>query len=562
MDKKLVITIDGTEALRDECRYIKGNFYKIGDSSIEGSGQCYEVDGKFCRADTGYIVYDHGLEKYVKKVDSLIYGVINLKPDLETFIYGYFTYNQFFNVEVLCKKGKKTIALFADLFTNTYYREELKSGKFYHINIIDAKQLISKNISQEAKRRLPYDANGNMGAVIDIHKENFNTPNSLLIEKHGSKLDGLSFGLEFETTQGYIPPRISSRLGVLPLRDGSISGLEFVTIPLSGKKGLQTIVETCKELQKRTSHNDDCSLHIHFGGVPRTEEYLVALYKVLTIVQDEMFSAFPIYKKENHGVKKKCYTAPLPVFKVFSEMGRKAKNAKEVKKSFGYLFKYLSMGQDYEQFSNLGNVTSHPADPEGRSKWNVRSRYHWVNLIPIIFGNKKTVEFRIHTATDDPNKVINFMFICAAILKYTKRKQNVILADTSAFYGLSISKIINSEYASDLRLVDGLKNYFANRCRCTSHQLRDGNITGDELRIPTGRFNWAKSDNSNSDEIFNITKLQNRRELLDQILGQHPLAGRYGEIPINVGGPEPVNHEVNPLEPEEVNEVEPDEEVL
>ena len=63
----------------------------------------------------------------------------------------------------------------------------------------------------------------------------------------------LTFGLEFETTNGIIPSSKLNCLPLLPLRDGSINGLEYVTIPLQGVKGLQAVVDSAIELNKRTT---------------------------------------------------------------------------------------------------------------------------------------------------------------------------------------------------------------------------------------------------------------------------------------------------------------------
>jgi hypothetical protein len=42
-------------------------------------------------------------------------------------------------------------------------------------------------------------------------------------------------------------------------------------------------------------------------------------------------------------------------------------------------------------------------------------------MIPIIWGSRGTVEFRCHTPTVQYQKVINWLFIVVAILKYAKK---------------------------------------------------------------------------------------------------------------------------------------------
>ena len=77
-----------------------------------------------------------------------------------------------------------------------------------------------------------------------------------------------TFGLEFETSKGYIPEDICFRDGLIPLRDGSISGLEYSTLVLQGNSGLSMLKQQIDTLQEYTRFDKDCSLHIHFGGYP------------------------------------------------------------------------------------------------------------------------------------------------------------------------------------------------------------------------------------------------------------------------------------------------------
>ena len=60
----------------------------------------------------------------------------------------------------------------------------------------------------------------------------------------------------------------------------------------------------------------------------------------------------------------------------------------------------------------------HPLDRENVHKWNINSRYHIVNFNPLFFGNNKTVEFRCHTNTFNKHKIMHWVFITSAIVKY------------------------------------------------------------------------------------------------------------------------------------------------
>lgn len=86
------------------------------------------------------------------------------------------------------------------------------------------------------------------------------------------------------------------------------------------------------------------------------------------------------------------------------------------------------MGQDFKSVENsLDNVYSHPADPNGNQKWNIKYRYLVFNVIPLLFGNKQTIEFRIHTPTYDVNKIMPFIFMNALMINFTIRYKEIIL---------------------------------------------------------------------------------------------------------------------------------------
>jgi hypothetical protein len=139
------------------------------------------------------------------------------------------------------------------------------------------------------------------------------------------------------------------------------------------------------------------------------------------------------------------------------------------------------------------------------------------------------------------------MFICAAILKYTENYQNSILSNTEGYYGLTISKIIKTQYReASPSLSDGLINYFSNRCRTTSTQLRAGNILGDESQISRGRLNWSatptKEKSYTSIDMNSVPNIdQMLLERLQQMQAQNmevAVGRRRGRV-VEVGRPEP-----------------------
>lgn len=494
-----VTTINGVIKEKQDCRRIGGEYYIIGDVNIKDSGDCYYINDKYYRIETGYITYDYEKKRYViKNHSNLINGVVEIVDN--KLIYGYFTPSKFKNVYVY-SGGDKIISLSADIFKSTNkFREQLRDGMFYDINDIQAVNFNKKvKPKSEYKRSLPYNCKDVIKNYINDYNNNDIQLNST-IEKYGSVVRDLSFGLEFETTKGLIPDRLSKPLGLIPLRDGSISGIEYVTIPLSGKKGLQAIINTCNLLKQRTSYDDSCALHLHIGGIPRTMEFILALYRTLMHIQDDIYSMFPLYKKYNFGVKQNDYTKQIPTDILLNQMD-KVIDKSNIVDNFDVLFTYLSQGVSFKgNHSSLDDVDGHPSDHRGNRKWQVGTRYLWCNVIPLIFDNKQTVEFRIHTPTFEVNKVLNYITLCSGIINFVKDNTDDILSNyKNTLSTLSLDSIIQKSIykANDIngddryRLYSSISRYIRNRIESTYSQNCQGNVKGNESAISSySNINW------------------------------------------------------------------------
>lgn len=372
MEDKLVLTSSGEEVLKSNCRYIKSEYHKIGDINKKGSGQCYLIDGKYWRASTGKIVFNHSISQYViKNNDVLIEGIIDV--DEETLVKGYFNNDNIDKVVVHDINGTPNIAISDDIFTGLYYREILATGQYCHINNAAAAEFTHKKVpSHNVKGGLEYSCDNIIKGRMDEY--NKHTPKLYKYTSEVAKhLDGLSFGVEFETVKGVVPDRYSNKLGLMGLRDGSVEGLEYVTIPLVGDKGVNTLINSCKVLNKYTEYDKTCALHIHIGNIPRTQEFLLAFFKMTHYLQNDMFKLFPLYKKYNLGVKRKHYTKPLPDY-VAASLDRTI-NADNIDDNFNELYKWLSGGQSYVgNFDSIDDVKYHPSDRNANRKWNIKSR--------------------------------------------------------------------------------------------------------------------------------------------------------------------------------------------
>lgn len=241
-----------------------------------------------------------------------------------------------------------------------------------------------------------------------------------------SKVLNYTIGLEFETSMGYIPQELCFRDGLIPLRDGSISGIEYSTVILEGNKGLNLLKQQCDTLKKYTTFNKECALHIHFGNFPVDEVSIFALYCVWYLVERNLLSYNYVpnytFKTEKYKHNGKSYCKMMNIYADFEDMY-------EVMTGDPY------MGCLYQP---------HPSDLEGRAKWNIKSRYYSLNLINMICYNKaKTVEFRFLRPTFNYRKITLWIYILNAVLEYAK----------------VIAKEWSKSHYSCINMTEGMLNY-------------------------------------------------------------------------------------------------------
>lgn len=527
MSKKNITTIKGEELPISQAKKFPNGYYKIGDINIENSGDCYKINDKFYRIETGQVIFNNSIKQYQLLTNDVILGLI------ENNNIGYFNRNEENKIPIIFETGVKSFAINEEILKNNLnYREQLSTGNFVHISLLSAKDFNSiLKPKNEYKTSLPYDSKGITQKHSDIYNHLYNSelnPNSIEL---GKFLENLTFGLEFETIAGYIPERITKKLGLIPLRDGSISGLEYVTVPLTGAKGVQTIVDTCKQLEYRTKFDNSCALHLHIGGIPRTPEFILAFLKLSSWLQNDIFTLFPMYKKYNMGIKNKNYSKPYDLFDIFSNLDPVI-NEKNIDKNFDVIIKKLTLNKtSYESYNNnINNIEFHPADPAGNQKWNIQSRYYFNNFIPLIFGNKQTIEFRIHTPTFDYYRIIMFLLFNSLLIKFTIKYQKSILQDPDFFKKIisgsdsrnNLFSLLyfyrNNELLSKemITMVRSLTSYFNVRKQETEHLTRQGKIQFEDNEIQ-----FFSEINFNSDRNIKLEKSIKLDEELPHIIEEN-----------------------------------------
>ena len=427
---------------------IEGVTYNIGNIEKLNSGEVYLIN------DTPHLAedceYDFAKNKYVAKNSDdygyLIKGIIDYNGD---FIFGKFS-PSYSNIYINTPSGRHICI--AKEIINKFRDSYIENNKYEFIQI---DHLLIKDkyepfrINKDFKSTFPYNANDK---VLEKYLDYFNNVNlkiSTGAKQLSNLLDGLSIGVEFETEAGLISEKDCLLNGLIPLRDGSITGLEYVTIPLSGEKGSQALINTIELLHKHARIDHSCALHYHIGNIPRTKEFIVALWIVITLIQRDLYKYQSPYKSDNRGFKNKDYTKPLP--NLLNKFEKDLKN-KSLDDAYDMIIDYLSMGE-FKNHIELKDIKNHPRDPEKRQKWHVKTRYHIVNIIPLIFGNKKTVEFRHHDINLNPSIIVNELVINVAIVKFVLDNMPGILSNE---IDISFNRIIENYLVSNVRQLDSV----------------------------------------------------------------------------------------------------------
>lgn len=459
---KTVATYDGSIAIKSNCKLILGEYY-------EKDRQCFLMpDGKWHRINNGKIVHDHRAGKKVFISNSIGEGIVGQNED-GTVKIGFFTPDPVLDVITIIN-GKKLNCISKEIVEKGDFYEELSTGLFYDKESHERTK--SKFFIKSCRNRynvsLDYRSDGLMGMFSETFKKYFNPPkidNTLI-----KFLPNVTFGIEYETSNGRIPERELLQNGLIPVRDGSLKNefgdpYEYATVVLDRSTGIHAVLNHVFLLNKYCENNFMNSMHIHVGSIPATKNYLTAMYMVGFAIQDEIYSMFPEFYRNTEMFKRRNYNQALPKMSFDSNP----------EKNFQTIIKFLAMDSRYEF---RGFKAKHPRDPSGDHKWNVETRYYWLNLTTLIFGKNETVEFRIHPSTFNSDKIINWIFIVSAICEYAKNYQDEIAS--KEFSGkINLESILNDIYGDKNKMLfKFLIEYIEYRKRIMKNYANRGDKVG------------------------------------------------------------------------------------
>jgi len=244
-----------------------------------------------------------------------------------------------------------------------------------------------------------------------------------------------TFGVEIETHRGYLD--YWDDLNLSSVYDGSISGNEYVTGVLKGDYGFNHLKKICNRINESGHEiNSKCGVHVHIGG-EFNRRFTIMLLRLCYHLQDDIYRMMPPSRVAN------TYCKPIPTWA--SEIN--FQNFREI------LGRYIYGGNEED---NL--LDKHHNKKVGMNRYE-STRYKWVNINNFSTASgKPTVEFRIHGASTNYEKLRNWTLICMSIVRYAENRQKTIWCDLK---NISLEKILVDSLGANLGLQ--VSNYYHKR---------------------------------------------------------------------------------------------------
>jgi hypothetical protein len=259
-----------------------------------------------------------------------------------------------------------------------------------------------------------------------------------------------TFGVEIEThdiSNNFCAA--SLKLNVASVSDGSISGAEYVTGPMTGDTGLNNVKSLCKTLNTNgATVNNKCGIHVHIGGAQFNRRFQILSIMLGMQIQDEMFAMQPESRQSN------TYCKRIPDRYLMLKNCFKLDNNNR-KQSLNYLHEYVTNNtREFNQDRN--KKRSHP------NGHYCSSRYKWLNLNNCAFSSgPETVEFRLQSGTTEFEKIKYFVQICMAFVNFVENKSRRIHLGLQHYYdykkrntmvlgnSVSLREVIEYSYSTD-----------------------------------------------------------------------------------------------------------------
>lgn len=304
-----------------------------------------------------------------------------------------------------------------------------------------------------------YGAQNHLAIFNDTLKQSYK---SVKIPKYRlAKYLPYSFGIEYETSMGAIPEEECYAKGLIPLRDGSITGIEYSTTVLQNNFGCHMVKEQMDVLNKYTYFNKECALHIHFGNFPVDSQAILAINNLCSFLPNLCYAITPraSFHTSRYKANQKDYCSPLQWFNNFQDLYKAYVNIP----FFGDLYQ------------------PHPADIDKKAKWNIRSRYKSCNLINMLCYDKaKTIEFRFLRPTRNVHIIYFWLYTLNAILQFAEMTKNLTINQMYDLYSsIDLTSIYTQVYPDDI--VKSLNIAIQDLSTIRTNQTNNNDICGADI---------------------------------------------------------------------------------
>ncbi len=263
--------------------------------------------------------------------------------------------------------------------------------------------------------------------LCKIPKDSYNSVPRFKENKSFKDLFPFTYGFEFETSGGYISGDRCYCSALIPVFDGSISGYEYVSTVLPSEQVPDAMDNYLKILDKNTSYNKDCAIHVHIGGFPVD---ILAVRSLLKYWQQFQYLLSPYLPKYIYNTEQ----------------------WKSSGKSYCLAYNQISFQQFYQKYTGndlVGNEClfyDNQYDSEEEHKWSVSGRYFNMNIMHLISGKKqKTIEFRFIHPTHNYAKLELWIVILSAFVKFVM--ENPVDKTTPK---ISLNQVLESTLPTDI----------------------------------------------------------------------------------------------------------------
>jgi len=253
-----------------------------------------------------------------------------------------------------------------------------------------------------------------------------------------------TFGVEIETSGGYMPRNIYKYLNMKAVRDGSILGKEYVSGVLKGDSGFHHLHLICNEIAKRCTIDASCSVHVHIGDIKFTKEYVVLAYLLGMKLEKEIFSFLPPSRRGNIY----CQTISKIAMSLNPHMSYNEYKI-EIDRIYREIFFKIAAGDLSESYNKKYNHKRGARCGYDQST----PRYWWLNFVPAITNtrngvpnekgeiNSYTLELRCHGGSLNFKKIKNWVKFVMAFTSFVDNNKEAIMTGP-----VTMDDVIKSAY--------------------------------------------------------------------------------------------------------------------